>query len=460
MKIKQSLPLKIGVIGAGFSGAALAANIHRLSQTPVEITLFEKTGQFGLGDAYRTPYQFHLLNVRARDMSAFEDEPSHFVNWLNQTQPSHPQLNSNLSFADQFAPRHAYGQYIKSLISHVRTDIHSKIKLNLQSAEVTDVIAEKNAAILQLKDQGKIKVDKVVLALGNNPAASFPFPVSKDINCIHNPWDYTAIEHIDKKAPILIVGTGLSMIDAVLTLYHQAHEGPIYALSRHGLLPLPHSETGVSVILMQEQLPESLRSLTRHLRLTSEYYINEGGHWQSVVNALRLQFPQIWDRASLLDKKRFLRHVLSYWNIHRHRVHTQIIHKLDELKARQQLQIYGGKVIKVEKDKAHIQLRHSQALLQLEINWLVNCMGPSLRMTDTQQPLLQSLFKNGLAMPDPLNLGLNMLPTGALKESSGKPSSLLYAIGPLRKGISWECGAVPEIRKQCFDLAKHLLNSH
>lgn len=458
--MKQSSPLKIGVIGAGFSGVAFAANLYRFSPTPVEIILFEKTGNFGVGDAYRTPYPFHLLNVRAKDMSVFENDPTHFVNWLNSTYKTHDYIDSNIPVDDQFVPRMLYGQYLQHLLEAIQADVVGKVRLKLESVEVTDIETSRHHAQLVLNDKRQIEVDKVILALGNNPPAKFFFPVSRDIKCISNPWNYSAVKHIGEHDPVLIVGTGLSMIDAVLSLHHQKHQGPIYAISRHGLLPLPHAETGVPVILMQEHLPDSLRSLTRHLRLKSEYHIHEGGHWQSVVNALRPQLPLLWEKASDQDKKRFLRHMLSYWNIHRHRVNKQLTHTLSELQASGQLTLLAGKILGAQQGKAHIKLRHTHEVKQIDIKWLLNCTGPSLHMTDKQQPLVSALLTRGIAHLDKLNLGFDMTMTGALKADSGKVSSLIYTLGPLRKGHSWECSAVPEIRKQCFDLVKHLLNKN
>src|SRR5258708_2964031 len=122
MKCVKTTPLKIGIIGAGFSGTALAAAIHKLNAGPVEIFLFDKTGCFGEGDAYRTPYPFHLLNVRAQDMSAFEDEPAHFLDWLNSNETRKQHLEKNQPAGGQFAPRLLYGQYLNSLLDSILAD--------------------------------------------------------------------------------------------------------------------------------------------------------------------------------------------------------------------------------------------------------------------------------------------------------------------------------------------------
>jgi uncharacterized NAD(P)/FAD-binding protein YdhS len=435
----QSTPLKIGIVGAGFSGTALAALLHKQSVRPLEIFLFEKRGTFAVGDPYSTPYHFHLLNVRAHDMSAFADEPDHFVNWLRD--------HSYSVSAEQFAPRRLYGEYLQSLLSGT--------PVRLVPAAVTDVQLHDNKATITLSNQDIMSVDKLVLATGNNPPMQFPFPVAPDTHCIINPWDYTAVERIPTNDPVLIVGTGLSMIDAVLTLYHHQHQGPIYAVSRHGLLPLSHAGSQVSYSL--DAIPTTLRALMGYLRDHSELHTRNHGDWRSVVNGMRHHMQSAWKKAKLTERKRFLRHVLPYWNIHRHRVPENVSDILMSLSATKQLQIMGGRVTNVSAEQATIKLRGSQEMITIPSRWLINCMGPSFDMTSACQPFVRSLLQLGAATLDPLRLGFSTAESGALLTSSGMPSSVLYATSTLRRGELWECIAVPDIRVQNALLAKDLL---
>jgi len=451
MAIGQSLkPLKIGIVGAGFSGTALALDLSRQSQIPIEIFLFEKRERFGVGEAYSTPYPFHLLNIRAHDMSAFAEQPDHFVNWLNSNQEASAYLGPGLAVSEQFVPRLLYGHYLQDLLRGVPSDAITRVQ-----AEVVDIIPQQNQACLILRDQQEVKVDKVVLALGH-AQSSFPFPVSAAVNCIHA-WDYTAPSHIGKQDPVFIIGTGLSMIDVVLTLYHQGHQGKIYALSRHGLLPLPHAENRVPVVDWQDNLEVGLIGLTKKVRQQSQSYINAGNDWRSIINAMRTHIPSLWAKANLLEKKQFMRHLLPYWNIHRHRVNAHLANLLYQLSSQQQLHILAGRVKEVTEGKAIIQLRAAKKTQQINVNWLINCMGPSF-LSQTQSPLIHALLRSGLVSLDPLNLGFAMVSPGVLKEKSGRISSMFYSLGPPAKSIYWESNAVPEIRKQSLDLARHLLN--
>ena len=446
--MKPTLPRRIGIIGAGFSGTALLAAISRLAHEPVEIILFEKTGQFALGEAYKTPYSFHLLNVRAKDMSAFEDEPAHFVQWLMARPDLQTYSDPHLPLAEQFMPRKLYGQYLTELLKH------NQLNVIYETAEAVDVIPSATGvqAAIILADGRQCVVDQIVLAMGNPSPAAFPFPVEAT-HCITHSWDYTAPANIPSHDPVLIVGTGLSMIDTVLTLHHHGHQGPIYAVSRHGFLPLQHVDSSPAFQLQHENLSPTLSTLSRYISRQSRLLQKQGGDWRSVMNAVRPHVVALWQRINAQDKKRFVRHVLPYWNIHRHRVHRAIADLLTKLSDAQQLQIIAGRVTSATHNEVQIKPRGKNKTISLSASWLINCMGPSMHAAP--QPLLAALLKRGLASIDASNLGLAMDGQGRLIDEKRQVSSLLFAIGPLRRAAEWETSAVPEIRKQCFDLAAY-----
>ncbi|MFZ2315972.1 MAG: FAD/NAD(P)-binding protein [Gammaproteobacteria bacterium] len=454
---QANTPLKIGIIGAGFSGAALAATFFRSANQPLEIYLFEKDPEFGLGEAYSTKFPFHWLNVRARDMSAFEDAPDHFVNWLKAQPDLSPYLSSDLPLPDQFISRLLYGKYVQDLIKQFE-QADGLVKLIKITDEVLAIQPGQQGGVLKLKNGADVTVDKIILAFGNHAPTTFKFPIDSSVTAINDPWNYAAIQAIPKDDAVAIIGTGLSMIDATLLLHHQQHLGPIYAISRHGLLPLPHTDTHdqVPYVVPMQQLPTNIRQLAKWLRKEIRQHEKQGGDWRSVITAVRVHIPSIWKAASLTDRKRFLRHVLPYWNVHRHRVHPAIAELLANLSAKKQLKILAGRVIGTDHTGIIIQPRHDHRTQHLSVKWLINCMGPSLNIASVKQPLIVSILESKQAILDPLNLGFAVTTTGALQTENG-PSTLLYTLGPPAKSATWECNAVPEIRKQIAELVSHII---
>ena len=75
---------RIAVIGAGFSGVMTAIHLLWRCQPGERVYLVERGDRVGPGLAYGTSHPRHLVNVRAENMSAFADEPDHFVRWLER----------------------------------------------------------------------------------------------------------------------------------------------------------------------------------------------------------------------------------------------------------------------------------------------------------------------------------------------------------------------------------------
>src|ERR1700723_957292 len=71
----------VAVIGAGFSGLLTALRLLLDPDGP-RVILIERGARFGRGASYSTSSSQHLLNVRATNMSAFVEQPDHFLDWL------------------------------------------------------------------------------------------------------------------------------------------------------------------------------------------------------------------------------------------------------------------------------------------------------------------------------------------------------------------------------------------
>lgn len=447
--MEQRKKLKIVIIGAGFSGTALAASLAQDQPERYDITLIDKRAVFGLGEAYSTPYPYHLLNVRAHDMSAFEHKPGHFVEWLQTQDYPQAQLDQDLPLAKRFAPRCMYGKYLQSILSSIPG-------LQLISNEAINVIPKQYGADVLLQDGQRIPADKVVLALGNGSPSPLPFSISGNTQCISSAWDFVAPTKIPQHDNVLIVGTGLSMIDVLLTLHHQHHQGKIYAISRHGLVPLPHTEAALSHYPFENGQHKTLCQLTKYIRHQAKTWMDKDEDWRAVIQALRLQVPDLWSQASPTQRKQFLRHVLPYWNVHRHRVHQKLAKLLVEKEEQGQLHVLAGRVLDVVNETVTVKLRHHAETTRLSARWLINCTGPAAKLIDQNQTLVSALQQQGLIHLDDLHLGFATMPNGKITNSSGQPSTFLYSLGPPTKGVSWETSAVPDIRKQCLKIVEEI----
>jgi uncharacterized NAD(P)/FAD-binding protein YdhS/glyoxylase-like metal-dependent hydrolase (beta-lactamase superfamily II) len=318
-------------------------------------------------------------------------------------------------------------------------------------------------AIVTLRSGRSLLATKVVLALGNSPAAPPQFGAGEQ-NFLRNAWSNDALTDLDPDAAVLLVGTGLTMVDMVLSLYDRQHRGKIYAISRRGLSPQRHQATKpYSSFLTPETAPQTIRELMRRVRAEVKEAIAQGYDWRAVTDSLRPITQKLWQQLPITEQRRFLRHVTPYWDVHRHRIAQQVANIVDEMQDSGQLAILAGRIQSYDVSDDVIQVvvrpRGGAAETALQVNRVVNCTGIVVDYRRSPQPLIANLRDQGLIRPNLLGLGLDTAANGAAIDQSGRPSNFLYTLGTPRKGDLWESIAVPELRGQAQALSEVLLQS-
>ncbi len=176
--------------------------------------------------------------------------------------------------------------------------------------------------------------------------------------------------------------------------------------------------------------------------------------------SLRPFTVDVWQAMSLQDRRRFLRHLRPWWDVHRHRMAAQVADRIDAARASGQLRILVGRVrdyaVQSERVAVSYKPRGLDRLDRIEAARVVNCAGPGADYDRVSDPLIRSLLEQGVVRPDPLRLGLDVTASCALLNKDGAISRRLFAVGPVTKGAFWEMTAVPDIRRQTEKLAEHL----
>lgn len=438
---------RIVIVGGGASGVLLACHLLRSFSGSIKVTLIEKNPAIGRGIAYGTANPAHLLNVRAANMSAFADDPDHFWRWLQEN-------NLATAGSDQFCfvSRQVYGRYIESLLQGLSPD--DDRELQIVQGQCIAIAPAPSGAIAGLADGTGIAADIVVLATGNETCQAYAAD-----HLYASPWRDPAATGIPRHAPILILGTGLTMVDYVQSLLHGGHEGPITAISRRGLLPRPHRPV-VPFPIARVDVPFGceITELLRWLRNMTRAAEQRGGDWRSAVDGIRPFTQELWQSLSVRARKRFLRHARAWWDVHRHRMAPEVEEFIALAISSGRLKITAGKIQSVAPgDGAAVvtfRPRGSSTTATLEAVRIVECTGINPIPHDTSNPVLRGLFDHGLARIDPLGMGLDVTHEGALVDASGQPSTRIFAVGPLTRATFWEIVAVPDIRNQCQGLAE------
>lgn len=435
----------VATIGAGFSGTLLAINLLR--HDGPSATLIERGDAAGLGVAYGTRQSDHLLNVRAANMSAFPDRPDHFVRWLGQR-------DAAASGAD-FVPRALYGTYLRETLAAAQAAAPGR--LTIVDGEAVGV----DGATVLLRDGAKVAADAAVLAVGNL-APQVPPGLERIAELpayIGNPWSAGATAGLDDDDTVLLIGTGLTMVDVALSLDAQGFGGRIVALSRRGLLPHRHAPATPPEQPLNERPRPPLSALVRTVRERGQVI-----GWRSAIDELRPFTQGIWAAADSVERRRFLRHLRPWWDIHRHRLAPAVADRIDAMVASGRLTLLAGKSCDACETEGGIAVewrpRGEDARQRIVATRVLSCIGPQGDVARTADPLLSALVASGRIRPDGEHLGIDVEVTGRVLHADGESDERLFAIGPMTRGAFWEIVAVPDLRRQVWDVARYLSNAH
>lgn len=455
-------PEHVVIIGGGFSGTMTAVNIVRLARRPLRLTLINDGRPMGRGAAYGKRRQEHLLNVAARNMSALRDEPDHFLQWL-RTRSDFDSV-PEIELRERFIPRTIFGDYLRSIMQHHLQSPGGMTPVTVQfvTGEALDIEVEGEQAIVRLADGSKLEADRVVLATGNEAPASLPGSdtLAEHSAWIGDPWQNWEQRLPDPNGQIVILGTGLTAVDVIISLRMLGWMGGIHAISRHGWFPHAHFRgieypefPPAGVDLAELGLEKLVALIRQHCAALHDRNANPA----IIVDKLRPHTQRIWSRFTREERITFMEKHAARWNIFRHRIAPDIHAQITSSQLTGQLQIHAARIERLETCGNKILIRMDNGKSQAG-DLVINATGPSTRITSSQSPLLQNLLKSGLAAADDAELGLSVDPDHTVRMRTGERSPVLLALGPLLRGTLWETIAVPELRGQARRVAETLLN--
>ncbi|MDC9826236.1 FAD/NAD(P)-binding protein [Devosia sp. ZB163] len=438
--------LSIIIVGGGASGVLLAAHLLRDSAMDLRVTLIEKRSEIGPGVAYSARQQDHVLNVAAPNMSAYAGDPDHFWRWLHER---------GLVGEDRFVfvSRRHYGTYLGDVLKGLADDgrlqvVHATVRRVAPGTNGVEVVLDSGTSIL-----GHV----AVLAVGHEeqPARSKGIAVRVGSS---------ADTPIDRDAPVMILGSGLSMVDAWLTLSQAEHRGPVTVVSRHGLLPHSHRQVE-KVELEAADVPfgTGLRYFVDWFRDIVAESAGRGSDWRGVVDALRPFNQRIWQAWSHDARVSFLEHIRPIWNIHRHRLPPDLHQRLADAVSTGQVQLIAGKFLDVRRDGsevvATVRRKGVANTEEFRVARVYDCGGVSVDVEQSTNPVIGQLVADGTARADRLHIGLDVTEACEVIAVTGSPAERLFAIGPLTRGTFFEIEAIPDIRVQCAELATRLFRN-
>jgi uncharacterized NAD(P)/FAD-binding protein YdhS len=392
----------IAIVGGGFSGTMLLYHLMaRDHAKALKILWFDQHDRFGRGVAYSTPADEHLLNVPGRMMSALPDRPDDFIGWLGEGDPG------------KFYGRRIYGDYLRGF--HDRA-LAMAAEKGHEIIPIPRTVTRIGTSSLAAGDEDYF-FDALVLATGTQPPRwpGLPERNRDDPRLIHNPYQ-GAMNIPDGVETVVILGTGLSSVDALLSLDRAGYGGRIVCISRHGLWPRSHRP-------------------------------RKFWNWRTLIDALRPRANGLWTSCPRSARRFMLRH-LTWWNIVRHRMPQECGSFLQSLKNSGRMETRKGTIRTIACHPSHIEIQLDRGSVQGGV--VINCLG-YLGPGVMSQPLFRQMAEDGLIrVKDGL---LDPVPGSWSKISGNAP---IYTLGPPLFGALIETTAVPVIRGQAADLAAEI----
>ncbi len=426
---------QIVIVGGGFSGAMAAA---RLAERGMASTVIDAGRDFGRGVAYSTPFDGHLLNVRSNRMSALEGRPDDFVDWLARHHP-------NRADPEGFAPRRLFGLSVQNRLAAVETAHPGAI------TRIAGRVSAIDGTTVELDDGRRIAGRAVVLATGN-PAPRTASGSGGRV--IGDPWAPGALDGIGLEDRLIIIGTGLTMVDMAVWLKARGWRGTLLALSRRGLRPRAHADQPESPAPLGADLMQGPASS----RLAAARRATRDGDWRPLMEGLRPRTGALWQAADHATRARWVRHLRPFWDVHRHRIAPAIAADIQALADAGRLTIVAGRVVSLDATERGVTLswraKGREGTDTATADWLIDCTGPG--HNPARDPLTAPLITGGRARLDPLGLGLDLDDRGRVLTADGTPDPALFVLGPPARATFWETIAVPDIRKRIEDLVESL----
>ena len=456
---------RVAVVGAGASGSLTALHLARAARRrglALDVVLVDPAPHRSRGTAFGTTDPQHLLNVAAGGMSALPEDPGHFVAWRAR---HHPEL---MTEPGVFAPRVDWGRYLDETLTQAYAG-DGPVSLRHLRVRATGLRRDDAGVVLSTDDGQVVAADAVVLATGERPPGFgwAPEALQRSAFFVPDPWAPGALDVVrrDQAGPpdVLLVGTGLTMVDVVLSLTGPARraERRIHAVSRHGELPRRHAgELQLAAIPEIDDWGSSLADYRARVREHIERVRRSTGDWRPAVDGLRTVVQPLWQRLGDDDRLAFLREDAGHWGRARHRMPPGSADAVAALEQDSVLTRCAAEVAGAEPlTGGGLRVTLSDGTVH-EVGWVVNCTGTSTVVETGVDPLFDDLLapRAGVARGVLSTAGLGLQTRhGRLVDSAGTTEAPVWTLGSVRRGELYETTAIPEIRAQAAQLATAVL---
>jgi uncharacterized NAD(P)/FAD-binding protein YdhS len=451
---------QVVIVGGGYSGSCLAVQLVRQSRQPIAVTIVESRPQVGPGLAYSTTDPDHRLNAPSFSHTIHPADAWHFTRWCRDQHVLDSDPGAIQPDGTTFVQRHQFGRYLSAMVRHHASWPATGSSITHCHDKAVHAERREGTWHIQLAGGQSLDGNLLLLATGNpelrlsTTLAAFKQHLP---GLIENPLAHGAMDTVEPTDRVLILGTGLTALDVLSTLIRRRHSRPIDVFSRHGLRPAPQGpipdalaqalrstpleEMPASLLLdrVLAPAPEFLRTAalpTSNSRL-SHWLValrhrlangqTQGESWHTGFDELRDAVWQLWPTLPLEEKRRFVRHLKPWYDVHRYRSPPPNEQLIRSAERSGRVRFLRGTVLAGGRLVSHAR---PDAAVTMDYDRVINCAGLDPTSGLRSNPVLMSLHTQGYLRPHPCGLGIETDLVCRAIDQRGQLLDHLRLVGP------------------------------
>ncbi|GAA1568303.1 hypothetical protein GCM10009678_58910 [Actinomadura kijaniata] len=240
--------MDIAIIGGGAAAVGLLDALTGADGGGT-VTVFEPSAALWRGRPYGPDLDSVLVNAPPAIMSIRHGDPGHYAAWLGARGDAH--LDERLG--QPLVPRALYGEYLEHTAEKAVAELRERgWRVEVVAAPVVGV-ARSGRLTLRTGDGREHVADQVVLCVGGGRPHDH-YGLGGAPGFVGDPYPLArTLEDVPPESEVVVIGSGLTAVDVVVSLAARGHTGRIGMVSRTGVLPYvwqrpgPHRPRHVTV---------------------------------------------------------------------------------------------------------------------------------------------------------------------------------------------------------------------
>ncbi|WP_067815726.1 FAD/NAD(P)-binding protein [Actinomadura kijaniata] len=226
--------MDIAIIGGGAAAVGLLDTLATTGRAHGSVTVFEPSPGLWRGRPYGPDLDSVLVNAPPAIMSIRHGDAGHYAAWLGARGDAH--LDERLG--QPLVPRAVYGEYLEHTAEKAAAELRERgWRVEVVAAPVVGVARSGGRLVLRTGGGDEHAADQVALCVGGGHPHDH-YGLEGAPGFVGDPYPLArTLEGVPPESDVVVIGTGLTAVDVVVSLAARGHTGRIGMVSRTGMLP-------------------------------------------------------------------------------------------------------------------------------------------------------------------------------------------------------------------------------